>query len=64
MEEAKDPLEAMGVSIMATYLTWHPTLGEMYIDMLTCTLSIVDLGFNTMVDDHPVTALQELPNMD
>ena len=61
-KEAKEPLEVMGSSVIATCLFWHPILGGMYIDMLTCTLSIADLGFNTMANDHPVPALQELPN--
>ena len=49
---------------MATHLIQHPVSGEMYIDMLTCMLSIVDLGFNTMVDDCWAPALWELPNLD
>ena len=63
-EEAGEPLEVMGCSIMTTHLIWHPISGEMYIDMLTCMLSIVDLGYNTMADDCPVSALPELPNAD
>ena len=46
-EELKELLEVMGFSIMAICLIWHPISGEMYIDMLTCMLSIVNLGFNT-----------------
>ena len=63
-EEAKEPLEVMGPSVMAMNLFQHAVLGEMYIDMITCMLTIVDLGFITMVDDHLVPALQELPNSD
>ena len=34
-EESSKPISS---SIMATWLFWHPTLGDMYIDMLTCMM--------------------------
>ena len=61
-KEVKEPLEVLGSSVTATQLFQHPTSGEMYIDMFTCMLSIVDLGFNTMADDCPVPGLWELPS--
>ena len=63
-EDTEAPLEVMWSSVMAMHLFQHPILAEMYIVMLTCMLSIVDLGFNTTVDDHLVPALWELPYSD
>ena len=63
-EEAEEPLEVMGSSIMMTHLFQHPISGEIYIDVITCMLSIVDLGFNTTADDHPVPGLWKLPDSD
>ena len=45
-KEAEELYEVMGSSVMVTQLFWHPTSGEMYIDMLTCMLTTVDLGPN------------------
>ena len=61
LKDAGEPYEVMGSSVMVTQ---HPTLGKMYIDMLTCTLSIVGLGLDPMADDHLALALQELSNPD
>ena len=58
-EEAEESYEAVGSSIMATQLFQHPTSGEMYVNMLTCTLSAVDLGIDPMAEDHPVLPLWE-----
>ena len=33
-------------------------------DILTCMLSIVDLGLNPIVGDHPTLVVQELPSLD
>ena len=49
---------------MATQFFQYPTSCEMYISMLTCMLSVVDLGINPMVEDHPVPALWEHSNSD
>ena len=62
-EEAEEPYEVMGLSVMVTWLFQHPASGEMYINMLTCTLSIVDQGLNPMADDHPTLALQDLSDL-
>ena len=59
-KEAMDPYEVMGSSVVATWLIWHPTSGEMYIDML----SILGLGLGPMADDCLALALQELPDLD
>ena len=40
------------------------SLSDMYIDILTCTVSSVDLGIDPMVEDHPVPALWEHSNSD
>ena len=42
--EDEESYKAVGSSIMATRLFWHPTLGEKFIDMITCMLSVMDLG--------------------
>ena len=57
--EAEKSYEAVGSSIMATQLFWYHTLGEMYINMLTCMLSVVDLGVNPMAEVCLVPALWE-----
>ena len=62
--EDEVPYEAFCSSIMATQLFWHPTSGEMFTDMLTCTLSVVDLGVDPMVEVHLVPALQEHSDSD
>ena len=59
-KEAEDTYEVMGSLIMVAQLIQHPTSEEMYINMLTCTLSIVGLRLDPLVDDHPALALQEL----
>ena len=56
-KEAEESLKVVGSSIMATCQFRHPISGKMYIDMITCILSIVVLGFNTMAGDHLVQAL-------
>ena len=56
-EDTEESYEAVGSSIMATQLFWHPTSGEMYIDMLTCMLSVVDLGVDPMAEVHLFPAL-------
>ena len=43
-KEAAEPFKVMGSSVMVTQLVWHPSLGEVYINMLTCMLSIVAWG--------------------
>ena len=63
-KEARDPYKVIGSSVTVTQLIWHPILGEMYIDMLTCMLSIVGLGLDPVVEDHHALALQELPDSD
>ena len=63
-KEAMEPYKVIGSSVMVTQLIWHPTLVEMYIDMLACMLSIVSLGLDPVVDEHQALALQELPNLD
>ena len=63
-KEAEDPYEIMGSSVMVAWLIWHATLGEAYINMLTCMLSIVGLELDPMTDDHLALALQELSNSD
>ena len=62
--EDQDQYEVMGSSMMAAHLLRHPTSGDMYIDLLTCTMSIVDLGPNPMADDCPSLALPEMSNWD
>ena len=62
--EYEKSYKAVGSSIMVTQLLWHPTLGEMFIDMLTCTLSVVDLGVDLMVVVCPGPALQEHSDSD
>ena len=49
---------------MVTWVVQHPTSGEVYINMLTCMLSIMGLGPDPMADDCPALALQELPDSD
>ena len=49
---------------MATQLFWHPILGDVYIDMLTCMMSFMDLGINPLVEEHLVPAPQEHFNSD
>ena len=61
-EEAEESYETMGSSIMATQLFWHPTSVEIYIDMLTYMLSVMDLGIDAMAEDCPVPALWEYSN--
>ena len=63
-KEAEEPTEVLGSSVTVTRLFWHPISGEMYIDMLACMLSRVDLGFSTTADDCLVPAQQELPDSD
>ena len=43
-EEAEESYEAVSSSIMATHLFQHATLDEMFIDILTCMMSFMDLG--------------------
>ena len=57
---AADLYEVMGSSVMVTHLIQLPTSGGMYIDLLTCILSIVDLRLDPVADDHPVLPIQEL----
>ena len=63
-EEAEESYEAVCCSIMETQLFQHPTSGEMYINMLTCTLSVVELAVDPMAEDHQVPALWEHSNSD
>ena len=56
--------EAVGSSIMATWFFQHPTSGEMFIHMLTCMLSVVDLGVDPMAEVCPVLALWEQSDSD
>ena len=38
----------------------NPSTGEVLLDMISCTLSIVDLGLGPAVGDHQAIALEEL----
>ena len=62
--EDEESYKAVCSSIVATQLFWHPTLGEMFINMLTCMLSVMDLRVDPMVDVCPIWALQEHSNSD
>ena len=62
-KEAKDQdqYEVMGSSIMSAHLFRHPTLGHMYIDLLTCMMSVMDLGSGSIVGDHHPLLCQRCP---
>ena len=62
--EDEESCKAVGSSVMATWLFWHPTLGEMFIDMVTCILSVVDLGVDSMAEVCLVLALLEHSDSD
>ena len=61
--EDQDQFKVMWSSVIAAQLFRHPALGEMYIDLLTCTLSVMDLGVNPMAD-CPILTLEELLDLD
>ena len=65
-EEAKDQYqyEVMGSLIMLACLFRHPTLGDMYIDLFICMISIVDLGPSPTVGDHLSLTLPEMADLD
>ena len=65
-EEAKDhdPIEIMRSSMITACLFRHLASGAMYIDILTCTLNIVDMGFDAIADDHPIPTLQGTMDLD
>ena len=59
-KDATDSYEVVGSSIMVMHLFGDPRSGERFIDMLTCTMSVVDQNLDFVVEDHPALALQEM----
>ena len=59
-EESYEPVSS---SIMAMWLFQHPILGDMYTDMLTCTMSFVDLGIDPFAGDLLKPCLQGGANL-
>ena len=45
---------------MVTQLIQHATTGEVLLDMISCTCSIVDLGLGLVVEDCQAIALEEM----
>ena len=46
--------------LTATHLIQCPTTGEVFLDMISCTLSMVDLELGHAMGDCPAIALEEL----
>ena len=61
-EEADPPSSygIVGLMLMATQLIQHPATEEVLLDMISCTLGIVDLELGHAVMDHQAIALEEL----
>ena len=56
---AKDQghIQMMGSYMLSAWLFWDATLGAMCIDMVMCSMSLVDIGLYPMEDDSHVHAL-------
>ena len=62
--EDQDPFEVVGSSMMTAHLFRHPSSDKMYIDLLTCTMRVVDLGLSPTAEDCPTLTLEEMPDSD
>ena len=60
----QDPMQMIGSSMVSTHLFRDSASGTMCIDLVTCSLSLVGVGLDSMVDDHHVPTLQEVTDMD
>ena len=58
-EEIIDLYEVMGSAVMVTWLFWHTTMEEIFVNIQFCGERIVALGLDPMADDHLAMTLQE-----
>ena len=62
--EDHDPIQMIGSSMVSAHLFRDSASGAMCIDLVTCSLSLVGMGLDPMVDDHHVPTLQEAMDSD
>ena len=64
MAEEQGPIWMVGSTMFSTQLFQDSVLGATYIDMVTCSMSLVDMGFTPLAVDHSMPALLGEEDMD
>ena len=59
-----DPIQIIGSSMLSAHLLRDVASGAMCINLITCSLSVVDMGLNCMADDCPTPAPEEVMDSD
>ena len=55
--EELDPIRLVGSTMFSAWLLQDSMLGAIYINIVTCSMSLVGLGVTPLVVDHSMPAL-------